>query len=214
MDPSAANAPKAVAAIGLVLTLPSLYVRLTILGDLLAGDIGSLESKLSNAPLFGYLGLAGTLLAIGALVYYFTKGRSEYEIPESTQYVTPEPEPSDSSTISKPPPIKETVPVVQEAPAVAWLVVNTGPRSGTQHRLSAKSQKKIGRDPASSDIILDDDTVSREHAKIRYENGQFFLYDLGSTTGTFVNGNRIERQMLYDADHIGVGKVELIYKKV
>ena len=84
---------------------------------------------------------------------------------------------------------------------------------GKQHNLSQNSSKIIGRDPNRADILLDDDTVSREHARIKYENGQFVLYDLGSTTGTFVNQNRIQRQMLYDDDRITLGRVEMLYKK-
>ena len=213
MDPSAANAPKAIAAIGLVLTLPSLYVRLVVLNDFVPEDMVALQSEQSNAPLFGYLGLAGTILAIGSLIYYYFQRRPAQEIPEPTQYVAPEPELTEQSTISKPPPVGPTQPLVQEPPATAWLVLRSGGRIGKQHQLNKRSSKIIGRDPGRADIILDDDTVSREHARIKYENGQFVLYDLGSTTGTFVNENRIQRQMLYDDDHISLGRIEMVYKK-
>ncbi len=58
------------------------------------------------------------------------------------------------------------------------------------------SDSYIGRsvdDPNS--LSLDEDTsVSRQHAQITFENNAFYLTDLGSSNGTYVNGNRINPQ--------------------
>ncbi len=51
----------------------------------------------------------------------------------------------------------------------------------------------LGRDP-SCDLVLDHPTVSRLHAQIRKMDGNFVLFDLKSTNGTFVNGQRVEVQ--------------------
>jgi len=216
-DPTAANGAKALAAIGLVLTIPSLYVRLTIVGDFLAEDIVALQTKLSNAPLFGYLGMLGMLLALGVVLYYYFQLRSTSSAPAPTEYITPPPVPEPVRSSSKPRPVKSpigpTQPIDPEPQAAAWLVVRSGARSGNQYQLSLKRSKVLGRDPGKADITLDDDTVSREHARVQFENGEFVLYDLGSNSGTFVNGHRVQRQMLYDDDRIGLGRVELIYKK-
>lgn len=62
----------------------------------------------------------------------------------------------------------------------------------------------IGR-KAENDLQLLSDTVSRQHAEIVYQEGTYFLVDIGSKRGTFVNDQRIERIALQHQDHIRVG---------
>jgi phosphoserine phosphatase RsbU/P len=62
----------------------------------------------------------------------------------------------------------------------------------------------IGRQPESQ-LILRDSRVSRMHARILVENGQYILEDCASRHGTFVNGKRITRQVLANADRIEFG---------
>jgi len=54
---------------------------------------------------------------------------------------------------------------------------------------------RIGRNDAN-DLVLQEDSVSREHAAIRFENGEFVLYDLNSANGTFINHRAVEKQVL------------------
>lgn len=54
--------------------------------------------------------------------------------------------------------------------------------------------------------------VSREHAKIRPEARGYVLYDLGSETGTFVGGSRIESKILADGDRVRIGTIEILFK--
>lgn len=56
-----------------------------------------------------------------------------------------------------------------------------------------------------TDIVLNDTSASREHAKIVYESGAFFVEDLKSSNGTFVNGRKIGKKQLNDRDHIKIG---------
>src|SRR5262249_38927408 len=63
---------------------------------------------------------------------------------------------------------------------------------------------QIGRQPESQ-LILRDSRVSRVHARILVENGQYVLEDCSSRHGTFVNGKRITRQTLANADRIEFG---------
>ena len=66
----------------------------------------------------------------------------------------------------------------------------------------------IGRDP-SNDITLDTSSavVSRRHAEIRNQGGQFFVHDLGSFNGTLVNEQRITAPTpLYDGDRVQLGR--------
>jgi serine phosphatase RsbU (regulator of sigma subunit) len=62
----------------------------------------------------------------------------------------------------------------------------------------------IGRQPESN-LIVRDSRVSRAHALILVENGEYVLEDLASRHGTFVNGKRIARQVLANSDKIEFG---------
>ena len=63
----------------------------------------------------------------------------------------------------------------------------------------------IGR-TSRVDIVLSDDGVSRNHARLSVsEDGLVNVVDLGSTNGTFVNGNRVEVAALRPGDRIGIG---------
>jgi len=184
--PGRATWPKILSLAGLVLTLPSLFYRLTQMDA--AAVLANIFESDNNFALFFYLALLGLLLAAAALVYYFLRARDE--------------------------PVAATQPLMQEPPPQAWLVVRSGPRVGTQFGLGVSRPNVIGRDPNKADIVLDEESVSREHARVRFENGQFVLHDMASTSGTYINGNNIQRQMLYDNDRITLGRVELVFKRV
>jgi hypothetical protein len=62
----------------------------------------------------------------------------------------------------------------------------------------------IGRS-SDLDMVLVEDMVSRKHAKISTHNGQVIIQDLGSTNGTFVNGEKIKRVRLREGDRILIG---------
>lgn len=65
----------------------------------------------------------------------------------------------------------------------------------------------IGRAP-NNDIIIPEQTVSSKHATISIQNGSFFLKDLDSTNGTFVNGTRIDQKLLKSGDLIKLGAAQ------
>ena len=73
-----------------------------------------------------------------------------------------------------------------------------------------KTPVKIGRDD-DCDIVIDDRVVSQAHAEIEIvklsnkDDREFYIKDLGSTNGTFVNEKSIEHQQLFDADLIRLG---------
>ena len=68
----------------------------------------------------------------------------------------------------------------------------------------------IGRRP-DSDVFLDDVTVSRDHALLVKRGGDYYLDDLGSLNGTYVNRHRIESHRLEDGDELQVGKFKLAF---
>ena len=69
----------------------------------------------------------------------------------------------------------------------------------------------IGR-KAGNDLAVDDPSVSGHHAKIVKIQEVWFLEDLASTNGTFVNEHKIERKQLQDADVIRIGTYRIIYR--
>jgi len=78
-------------------------------------------------------------------------------------------------------------------------------------RIPIASRITIGRDPANS-ITLEDMLVSRFHAVVQKVKNDYFVEDLGSTNGTFVNGERIPSQKyvrLQPEDTVLIGRSEL-----
>ena len=69
----------------------------------------------------------------------------------------------------------------------------------------------IGRRP-DNDLIIDHAAVSGRHARIVQVQSVFFLEDVGSTNGTFVNDRRIDRRQLQDTDVVTIGKHRLIFR--
>ncbi len=63
----------------------------------------------------------------------------------------------------------------------------------------------IGRH-SEADLILSDPFVSRQHARVSKEGEAYFLIDLDSTHGTFVNGRKVNRHKLVSGDRIGLGR--------
>ena len=61
------------------------------------------------------------------------------------------------------------------------------------------------------DLVIADPRVSRDHANIVSENGEFFVVDLGSKHSTFVNGQNVQRQKLERNDRIEFGARDTVY---
>lgn len=69
----------------------------------------------------------------------------------------------------------------------------------------------IGRD-AENEIAIDNSAISRHHAKIELVGGKYFVSDLGSTNGTFLNEKRIKQELkLKSGDEIIVGKHTIVF---
>lgn len=102
-----------------------------------------------------------------------------------------------------------SVPVEPSGGQGAALVIRSGGgRSGERFRLLDTTT--IGRSP-TSDIFLDDVTVSREHAVVYNDGNSIRVEDRASLNGTFVNHERVEKQALESGDEIQVGKYKLTY---
>ena len=91
----------------------------------------------------------------------------------------------------------------------ACLVVIYGPELGKRAPLS-QATFEIGRS-SRSDLPIDQESISRHHARITFEGGRHVIEDLGSTNGTFVNDANVRRQALKDGDQVKLGRSILKY---
>ena len=96
-------------------------------------------------------------------------------------------------------------------PVLGWLVILRGRRRGRDFRID-KDVSVLGRD-GTCDFVIEDETVSRQHVRIRIEGEKFVLFDLGSGNGTFVNGEQVQRVDLEDGDVIKVGDSLILFKE-
>jgi serine/threonine protein kinase len=77
--------------------------------------------------------------------------------------------------------------------------------TGLGHEFKLSRSCAIGRSP-DNDLVVQNQTVSRRHARIDLENDRFWITDLSTTHGTFVNDKRIARCELHDGDEITIGR--------
>jgi len=111
-----------------------------------------------------------------------------------------------------PPPRRATVvggnfvPPSSENPS-AELVAVEGPMKG-RHYLVDKSNYRMGRNANNDLCVASDDSISGEHACLRYQSGGLFLYDQGSRNGTFLNEQRVSGTpvMVRPGDRIRLGE--------
>ncbi len=82
------------------------------------------------------------------------------------------------------------------------LVFVAGPNAGRRYKLG-EGDYVIGR-RSDCQIFVPDMRVSRQHARLRRENGHWQLEDLGSNNGTFVNGSRIQQAKIQHQDEIQI----------
>lgn len=69
----------------------------------------------------------------------------------------------------------------------------------------------VGRG-SESDLKISDPGISRRHAEIRSENGEYVVTDLGSTNGTIVDGRPVRRASLYDGSRVQFGRTTLTFR--
>jgi hypothetical protein len=93
----------------------------------------------------------------------------------------------------------------------AALTVTRGVGKGARFMVDKKTTI-IGRGD-DCDIIVAEAVVSRHHTKIVRMGPKYFLYDLKSTNGTLVNGQRVEQHVLEDGDEIQIGVTVFLFER-
>jgi hypothetical protein len=120
-----------------------------------------------------------------------------------------EPEPA-----AEPDDLPQALPLPEERPSAeaplytAWLEpLGSIPPEPVQ---LAQGNVILGRDESVAQIVLDDKSVARLHARIAWQNGRYWLYDEGSAQGTYLNYTRLglSPQAMSDGDVVGVGGVQ------
>jgi pSer/pThr/pTyr-binding forkhead associated (FHA) protein len=141
--------------------------------------------------------------------------------PESEPAAEPEPVAQAESPQDSEPVQESDTPVAALAaavPAAAEPAEATPPprgvlvSAGISHELD-RPMLTLGRS-RDCDIAIDDPSVSRRHAEVHREADGFALVDLGSTNGTKVNGQKIDRSSLQNGDRITLGQTELRFERV
>jgi len=97
-----------------------------------------------------------------------------------------------------------------EQATVGKLVLSAGNRI-LREVLIDRKRLTIGRRPYN-DLLLDDLTVSGEHAIVHTVNGESVIHDLKSRNGTLINGAPVMQQQLADGDCVDIGIYRLGYK--
>lgn len=88
-------------------------------------------------------------------------------------------------------------------------------KSNKYHIPLQKLPITVGKMAGAVDLVLNDQSVSRLHARIARDGNRFFITDLNSTNGTFRNGMRLEpnaSEIIEPGDEIGIGKLKFIYR--
>jgi hypothetical protein len=88
-----------------------------------------------------------------------------------------------------------------------------GPDGGNQRTYEITTPLVILGRGTDCDLRLVDPGVSRHHAEIRVEDDEVVLVDLGSTNGTFVNGQPVRRVPLTDGTRVTLGRTTLVFRR-
>ncbi|HEY4013345.1 MAG TPA: FHA domain-containing protein [Polyangiaceae bacterium] len=125
---------------------------------------------------------------------------------------------------TQPPNARTVPPPLPRAPAMPPVAVATNgfPGSAPQATVLSlyyqgerytvtKDRFVIGRGKQSSDLTLKDPNVSRQHAMIEFQNGVYFMVDMGSTNGVEYNGQRIARKQITEGDVFRICDHELSF---
>ena len=191
----------AVMAVTFIACLPSALMRMGI-----ALELGSETTVV-------YVNLIATIVAVvvgGSRLY--ARIRAESALPAFVNQAdfgdgTPSGQTGGAGTLTA----MENATPEQALPGTGWLHFTAGPRTGQSIPLPA-GPITIGR-AIDNDVVLDDATVSRSHATIAYRDGEYYIEDAGSMSGTMVEGAPAATTMLASGSTLQMGEAEMVFMR-
>ncbi|HOK52828.1 MAG TPA: FHA domain-containing protein [Armatimonadota bacterium] len=187
------------------LVAPELDSHITVVGavaqDSEAAKPYIIELKHTEAgiPLSWLLGAGGVLIILaGVLIYMILFPKPVKKKQQKSYQLSKEPEVERRPVITQ---------VYRDDP-VALLVAISGPYKGETFKLF-KGINTIGRDDNMTVQLVDDPTVSRNHARIDATNGGLIISNESSTNPTAVSGQEVTEKELSDGDIIQIGSTRL-----
>ncbi len=169
-----------------------------------------LRIAITNPQLVAYLSIGGTAVAlVFGLTYLigrsFSKGSNRTPVSMAAPAANNAKAVSDVTQVRDPKSVKG-----QETFAgngQAGLTIGVGP--GNAYNVSGSADTAyIGRDSAN-DIVIEDPSVSRKHARVTRENGRYFIEDLGSLNGTRIDGVTAVRSEVTAGSVVKLGEIEV-----
>lgn len=146
----------------------------------------------------------GDIIQIGNTFFRFSERESTADTsPAATVYEELPFESGDLTHLESPKP----------HPEERWMIkVISGPNTGAEFTLEPNSSYILGKDPTVSDIILQDLSVSRQHARLSTdEENRVFIEDLGSRNGILLNGVLVhDKQELFSQDLVALGTTSFL----
>lgn len=91
-----------------------------------------------------------------------------------------------------------------------YLVLTLG-RDIVRELRSERPMINIGRE-ATQDLPIENGAISRQHCRVCYEGGRYWLRDLGSENGVELNGRRVQSAELRPGDQVGLGKYTIFFE--
>lgn len=179
-----------------------------------------LEKEYRNVPEINVVFELEEELQLGAIT---VKSSFSKEPPDAGRSAGPEAAPLESTLVAD----RRSVYGLQGGPLSQDTLTRAGkrPHSPRAHLVLRSGAREDYRFPLgdygviigrkrTNDIALEDTNISRVHASVDYLEGNYYLSDLGSTNGTYVNGNRISKKKLIEGDQIRMGKTILEFRVV
>jgi pSer/pThr/pTyr-binding forkhead associated (FHA) protein len=188
---------KAVSVLSIIATLPLAISRL------------GMETGLTDYSTVSYLSMGGAVIALVISVPYICKNRQQ--TPNNVQVKSE----VDRSRISDLGIYSESTPFTGSQVDInknraATLVINSKNMKDQRVAVAASRAATIVGRSTDNDVVIDDPSVSRKHVRITSENGLYYLEDLNSANGTYVNGVQSSgRQTINPGSTIKVGKTEM-----
>ncbi|MEA2013371.1 MAG: FHA domain-containing protein [Verrucomicrobiota bacterium] len=97
----------------------------------------------------------------------------------------------------------------QEKAKNSTFLLFTYPEAGKNKYELNEESVVIGR--SEGNIIIPSNTISRSHAKVLFSNGEYYIEDMNSTNGIYVNSMKVKRCVLRDGDTFQVGEADFVF---